>query len=134
LVIYAAKSNGLHTCNHAWGQCPVEFILAQPKDVVCCAAWPVFGIAIAVSFVLAGIDLTGRLYMHYLPCMVCNNSYMGGGKHLYYNAIQTIKNINPPCVGPFYLLDQQLQERRHCFACFKTLKYNLKKQKSIGEC
>jgi hypothetical protein len=38
----------------------------------------VFGIAIAVSFGLAGIDLTGRLYMHYFPCMVCNNSYMGG--------------------------------------------------------
>lgn len=56
-----------------------EVVFSQPKNVFARAAWPVFVVAIAVSFGLAGIDLTGRLYMHYFPCMVCNNSYMGGG-------------------------------------------------------
>jgi len=96
----------------------VELILPQPKNVFALAAWPVSGVAIAVNIGLPGIDLTGRLYMQYFLSVVCNKCYMwGGGKCMYYNAIQTVKNINLPCVGLFSLLDQQLRERRHCIVC-----------------
>ncbi len=84
---YGIATPGSDNCNARSN----EVVFPQPKNVFARAAWPVSGVAIAVSFVLTGIDLSDRLYMHYFPYMVCNKSYTGGGVNA---CITTLYKLN----------------------------------------